>query len=66
MPWTPSRTDASKAAVAFLVEHLRARGFTLLDAQVPNPHLTNLGAVSIPRADYLGRLRAALALAVRF
>jgi len=60
------RTDASKAAVAFLVEHLRARGFTLLDAQVPNPHLTNLGAVSIPRADYLNRLRAALRLNVRF
>lgn len=60
------RTDASKAAVAFLVEHLRERSFTLLDAQVPNAHLTSLGAVSIPRVDYLGRLRAALALDVRF
>jgi leucyl/phenylalanyl-tRNA---protein transferase len=60
------RRDASKAAVAFLVEHLRARGFGLLDAQVPNPHLTNLGAISIPRLDYLARLRAALVLDVRF
>jgi len=60
------RTDASKAAVAFLVEHLRARGFTLLDAQVPNPHLTTLGAISIPRLDYLTRLRAALARDVQF
>jgi leucyl/phenylalanyl-tRNA--protein transferase len=54
------RTDASKAAVAYLVERLRAGGFTLLDAQVPTPHLERLGAVCIPRADYLVRLRAAL------
>lgn len=54
------RTDASKAAVAYLVDHLRAKGFTLLDGQVPNPHLLNLGAVAISRADYLRRLRAAL------
>ena len=60
------RTDASKAAVAFLVEHLRAQGFTLLDAQVPNPHLANLGASEISRADYLRRLKAALARDVRF
>lgn len=60
------RTDASKAAVAFLVEHLRARGFTLLDAQVPNPHLTNLGAIAIARVDYLARLRAALGREAEF
>jgi leucyl/phenylalanyl-tRNA--protein transferase len=60
------RTDASKAAVAFLVEHLRARGFVLLDAQVPNQHLTNLGAIQISRAEYLGRLKAALDRDVRF
>ena len=60
------RTDASKAAVAFLVEHLRGRGFVLLDAQVPNPHLANLGATEISRADYLRRLKLALARQVRF
>ena len=54
------RTDASKAAVGFLVEHLRARGFLLLDAQVPTPHLKSIGAVEIPRAEYLRRLRLAL------
>jgi leucyl/phenylalanyl-tRNA---protein transferase len=54
------RTDASKAAVAYLVERLRAGGFSLLDAQVPTPHLARLGAISIPRAEYLARLRAAL------
>ncbi len=53
-------TDASKAAVVFLVEHLRERGFVLLDAQVPNPHLMSLGATEISRREYLVRLRRAL------
>jgi leucyl/phenylalanyl-tRNA--protein transferase len=56
------RTDASKAAVAHLVERLRAGGFTLLDAQVPTPHLASLGAIEISRAEYLARLRRALTL----
>jgi leucyl/phenylalanyl-tRNA--protein transferase len=60
------RTDASKAAVAFLVEHLRARGFVLLDAQVPNEHLERLGAIEISRASYLHRLQIALATPARF
>jgi leucyl/phenylalanyl-tRNA--protein transferase len=60
------RSDASKAALAHLVSHLVARGFTLLDAQVMNPHLANLGAKDIPRAEYLQRLGDALALAVAF
>ena len=60
------RTDASKAAVWYLVEHLRARGFTLLDGQVPTPHLESLGAVGIPRDEYLRRLQAALPLKVSF
>jgi len=55
------RTDASKAAVAYLVERLRAGGFSLLDAQVPTAHLDRLGAVAIPRPDYMIRLRTALA-----
>ena len=54
------RTDASKAAIGHLVERLRAGGFSLLDAQVPTPHLGRLGAVAIPRADYLARLKRAL------
>lgn len=60
------RTDASKAALAHLVAHLRQRGFSLLDAQVPNPHLMRLGAVTISRRQYLARLRRALALRVGF
>jgi len=60
------RTDASKAAVGFLVEHLRRQDFLLLDAQVPTAHLKSIGAVEIPRADYLRRLRAALERKVTF
>jgi leucyl/phenylalanyl-tRNA---protein transferase len=60
------KTDASKAAVAFLVEHLRERGFILLDAQVPTPHLASLGAIEISRHEYLARLAVSLALPVTF
>jgi leucyl/phenylalanyl-tRNA--protein transferase len=60
------RTDASKAAVAHLVAHLKERGFQLLDAQVPNPHLMRLGAVEIPRREYLRRLKGALKAQTKF
>ena len=49
-------SDASKAALAALVEHLKARGFELIDAQVPTAHLKSLGAVEISRGDFLRRL----------
>jgi leucyl/phenylalanyl-tRNA--protein transferase len=60
------RTDASKAAVGFLVEHLRAHNFELLDAQVPTEHLRAVGATEISRAEYLRRLRSALDLQTSF
>jgi leucyl/phenylalanyl-tRNA--protein transferase len=54
------RTDASKAAVGHLIERCRESGIVLLDAQVPNPHLQALGAIDIPREEYLDRLKDAL------
>jgi leucyl/phenylalanyl-tRNA---protein transferase len=45
--------DASKVAVVGLVGHARRIGLTLLDVQVPSPHLTALGARTIPRQEYL-------------
>jgi len=60
------RPDASKAAVASLIQHLRERGFVLLDAQVPTPHLASLGAVEISREEYLARLAHAISLPVTF
>ena len=53
-------TDASKIALAFLVDHLRATGFTLFDTQFITPHLATLGAVEIPRAKYQKKLSKAL------
>jgi leucyl/phenylalanyl-tRNA--protein transferase len=58
--------DASKVALAALVEHLRAQGFALLDVQLRTPHLASLGAVEITRAEYLARLAEAVALPARF
>jgi leucyl/phenylalanyl-tRNA---protein transferase len=52
--------DASKVALAWLVARLRVGGFTLLDCQFQTDHLASLGAVEISRADYLGRLSAAV------
>ncbi|MBJ6120619.1 leucyl/phenylalanyl-tRNA--protein transferase [Sphingomonas mollis] len=54
-------TDASKVALAWLVARLIAGGFTLLDCQFQTPHLASLGAVEMPRADYMGLLSDALA-----
>jgi leucyl/phenylalanyl-tRNA--protein transferase len=58
--------DASKVALAHLVEHLRRQGFQLFDIQFRTEHTTRLGAVEIPRAEYLARLRRALDCPVRF
>lgn len=54
------RTNASKAALAYLLDRLRRGGFELCDAQAPTPHLESLGAKTIPRATYLARLGSAL------
>ena len=53
-------TDASKVALAWLVARLKVGGFTLLDCQFMTDHLASLGAVSVPRSDYLTLLSAAL------
>ena len=58
--------DASKVALVHLVEHLRIRGYTLLDIQQLTPHTVRLGAVAIPRIEYLARLAKAIDLPVRF
>lgn len=57
--------DASKAALAVLVEQLVAgegADGRLLDVQWRTDHLASLGVVEIPRADYLARLETALTL----
>ncbi|HSL21744.1 MAG TPA: leucyl/phenylalanyl-tRNA--protein transferase [Vicinamibacterales bacterium] len=58
--------DASKIALAALVDRLRARGFLLLDVQWTTPHLERFGAIEISRRDYLRRLKKALEAGVEF
>ena len=60
------RPNASKVALYFLVQHLKERGFTLLDVQVLTPHLQRLGAVEISQARYRKLLRDALSVDARF
>ena len=57
--------DASKLALLFLVEHLRARGATWLDCQVMTPHMAALGAREIARSRFLDMLAEAQGSGVR-
>jgi leucyl/phenylalanyl-tRNA--protein transferase len=53
--------DASKVALVATVELLRAGGATLFDVQWRTEHLASLGAVAIPRSEYLQTLADAIA-----
>lgn len=53
-------TDASKIALAYLVDRLRRAEFALFDTQFTTPHLRSLGGHDIPRAAYHQLLAAAL------
>jgi leucyl/phenylalanyl-tRNA--protein transferase len=55
-------TGASKIALWALVDHLKARRFTLLDTQWLTPHLEQFGAKEISRPLYLHLLTAAVDL----
>ena len=58
--------DASKVALVHLAARLRAGRYALLDAQFITEHLTQFGAVEIPRRDYRRRLENALAIEADF
>jgi leucyl/phenylalanyl-tRNA--protein transferase len=51
------RPNASKLALLYLIEHLRASGSTWLDVQVMTPHMEALGAKNIDRSEFLDRLK---------
>lgn len=59
-------TDASKIALAFLVDRLQQAGFVLFDTQFTTPHLRSLGGHEIPRATYHTLLSGALRLRCDF
>ena len=60
------QTDASKIALAYLVDHLVRAGYRLFDTQFLTEHLASLGGIEISRADYHARLNRALQLSADF
>jgi leucyl/phenylalanyl-tRNA--protein transferase len=58
--------DASKVALAHLVARLRELRYELFDIQQWTPHTGTLGAVEIPRLEYLKRLARAIEKPIRF
>jgi leucyl/phenylalanyl-tRNA---protein transferase len=52
------RSNASKLALLFLIEHLKERGLDWMDIQMVTPHLEALGARVVSREAFLERLAA--------
>lgn len=59
-------TDASKGALAALIQHAQAVGVELIDVQVLTEHTERMGAKEISRDEYLLRLEAAMGGAARW
>jgi leucyl/phenylalanyl-tRNA---protein transferase len=53
-------TDASKVALATLVEKLKSWHFDFIDSQMTTEHMLSLGAKELPRRIFLKRLQSAL------
>lgn len=49
--------DVSKVAFVALAWHMQHWGYSLIDCQIQNAHLTSMGAVDIPRKKYLQILK---------
>jgi len=58
--------DASKVALVSLLQRVLSQGFSLFDTQMLTNTTRALGAVEIPRAEYLRRLQVALSRSCRF
>jgi leucyl/phenylalanyl-tRNA--protein transferase len=54
------KTDASKVALATLVEKLKIWGFHFIDSQMATEHMHRLGAKEIPRRIFVKKLHSAL------
>jgi leucyl/phenylalanyl-tRNA--protein transferase len=52
-------TDASKIALAYLVTFLQNKGVRMIDCQQETEHLASLGALPIPRGEFIRHLREA-------
>ena len=53
-------SNASKFALISLAQQLMPLGFTMIDCQLHNAHLESLGAVEIPRPQFLEELSTGL------
>jgi leucyl/phenylalanyl-tRNA---protein transferase len=58
--------NASKVAMVAMEEKLRASRFAVFDVQMMTAHLRSMGAVEIPRAEYLHMVGAAVGTSVDF
>lgn len=47
------KTDMSKVAMVALGEWLQEKNIGLIDCQIPNDHLSSLGAVTMPKQEFL-------------
>lgn len=56
-----TETDASKVALLHLVQLMILDGMALFDVQWLTDHLASLGAIAVPRTEYLARLADAVA-----
>ncbi|MBC7751461.1 MAG: leucyl/phenylalanyl-tRNA--protein transferase [Candidatus Saccharibacteria bacterium] len=54
------RTDVSKMAFTFLMKLCAASHFPFVDCQLPNNHLMSLGAITMPRKQFLTSLKNVL------
>ena len=54
------KTDASKVALAVLVEKLKSWDFHFIDSQLATEHMLSLGAKEVPRRIFLKQLGSAL------
>ena len=53
-------SNASKVALAWLVDFLKSHAFSMIDCQVTTKHLISMGAREIPRDRFLTLLQASL------
>ena len=57
-------TDASKVCLHHLVDHLKSRGFALLDVQMNSAHMAQFGTIDIPREEYEAQLATVIEMEV--
>lgn len=53
-------TEASRAAIQFLVSYLKEKDFLMIDCQQVTPHMLAMGAKPVPRKLFLSYLRQAI------